>query len=492
MTTPEVRLERLRPDGIEAALEPGADRLDPARRPRVPRRPPAQRHRRADRSWPAGGGGRADRRGRPAVVVPDDGHPGPSVVVPVRPGAGRGGVAPDPSPVARVRRPARGRPHGPRPARPEPPDQAGVRRGLGRWLGAAGDGALLPGAECRPRHRARDGLAGRGRPWLDDGDLVGRGARTGPGGGGSVAGRSGGDACRRLRAEPALHRRRGTWARHQIDAAAGAPGRTRARRVLRGEPFDPFADLRDVRRALLAGTARAGGSGRVARRCRVDGGPPAHQPWTRVALPVRAVAAARRRVDPECRRSSWSTRRSGRPAWASAPSELGPERGFYIRRQQTAEVRLPGQCRPDRTRSASSSRWPGSPRRCSPRRSSSGERGRAGGMVRTVRGPVDPAALGITTMHEHLWMDSTPLLAVHGYETTAAGPWDAATAAEARWNPGVHTDNYRLTDVDAAVEELAPVRPSGWRHDRRADPAVAWPGRPAGRSRSPSAPDCTW
>ena len=84
-----------------------------------------------------------------------------------------------------------------------------------------------------------------------------------------------------------------------------------------------------------------------------------------------------------------------------------------------------------------------------------------GGMVRTVRGPVDPAALGITTMHEHLWMDSTPLLAVHGYETTAAGPWDAATAAEARWNPGVHTDNYRLTDVDTAIEELAPFARAG-------------------------------
>ena len=83
-------------------------------------------------------------------------------------------------------------------------------------------------------------------------------------------------------------------------------------------------------------------------------------------------------------------------------------------------------------------------------------------MVRTVRGPVDPAALGITTTHEHLWMDSTPLLAVHAYATTTAGPWDVATAAEARWNPGANTDNYRLTDVDVAVEELVPfVRAGG-------------------------------
>ena len=82
-------------------------------------------------------------------------------------------------------------------------------------------------------------------------------------------------------------------------------------------------------------------------------------------------------------------------------------------------------------------------------------------MVRTVSGPLDPARLGITSMHEHLWMDSTPLLAVHGYSTTATGAWDRATAAEARWNPGVHTDNYRLTDVDAAVEELAPFARAG-------------------------------
>jgi phosphotriesterase-related protein len=85
-----------------------------------------------------------------------------------------------------------------------------------------------------------------------------------------------------------------------------------------------------------------------------------------------------------------------------------------------------------------------------------------GHMVRTVRGPVDPARLGITTTHEHLWMDSTPLLAVHGYATTATGPWDGAIAAEARWNPGAHPDNYRLTDVDVAVDELRPfVRAGG-------------------------------
>ncbi|HEU0244693.1 MAG TPA: hypothetical protein VFQ75_12370 [Candidatus Limnocylindrales bacterium] len=83
-------------------------------------------------------------------------------------------------------------------------------------------------------------------------------------------------------------------------------------------------------------------------------------------------------------------------------------------------------------------------------------------VVRTVRGPVEPSALGVTLMHEHVWMDAGPLLAVHAYDTaTEVGSWDAAVAAEARWNPGVHPDNYRLTDEDAAVEELTPFRALG-------------------------------
>jgi phosphotriesterase-related protein len=86
------------------------------------------------------------------------------------------------------------------------------------------------------------------------------------------------------------------------------------------------------------------------------------------------------------------------------------------------------------------------------------------GVVRTVLGPIEPAGLGVTSMHEHLWMDSTPLLAVHGYDSAAEpGPWTAAIAAEARWNPGIHPDNYRLTDEDAAVEELAAFAALGGR-----------------------------
>lgn len=84
-------------------------------------------------------------------------------------------------------------------------------------------------------------------------------------------------------------------------------------------------------------------------------------------------------------------------------------------------------------------------------------------LVETVRGPIRPEELGVTSAHEHLWMDSRPLLAVHGYDRTNPGPWDAAAAAEARWNPGSHPDNYDVTDAALAVAELEPYLRAGGR-----------------------------
>ena len=144
--------------------------------------------------------------------------------------------------------------------------------------------------------------------------------------------------------------------------------------------------------------------------------------------------------------------------------ELGPEHGFYVRRQQTATLRLgravsPGTHAVELTVRA---------RRGDRGASRAAGRVRvtdAGPLVRTVLGPVAPSALGITSSHEHLWMDSTPLLAVHGYQ-----------AAQGRRRPGTRrspprragtrasiADNYRLTDVAAAVEELAPFIAAGGR-----------------------------
>lgn len=84
-------------------------------------------------------------------------------------------------------------------------------------------------------------------------------------------------------------------------------------------------------------------------------------------------------------------------------------------------------------------------------------------VARTVLGDVDPGDLGVVLPHEHLVMDSRPLLQVHGYPPGADVPWDAATAAEARWNPGVHPANYDLTDEDLIVAELAPYVAAGGR-----------------------------
>jgi phosphotriesterase-related protein len=78
----------------------------------------------------------------------------------------------------------------------------------------------------------------------------------------------------------------------------------------------------------------------------------------------------------------------------------------------------------------------------------------------TVLGPVDPANLGVTLVHEHLHMDATPLLATHGYLGQTEIPFERV-AADARWNPGIHPDNYRLTDADLVLAELAPLQDTG-------------------------------
>lgn len=81
----------------------------------------------------------------------------------------------------------------------------------------------------------------------------------------------------------------------------------------------------------------------------------------------------------------------------------------------------------------------------------------------TVLGPVPTDRLGPALIHEHLHMDATPLLAVHGYATEASGPFDTAIAAEARWNPGCHADNYRLIEDDLVISELEPYAAAGGR-----------------------------
>src|SRR6267142_851690 len=82
-------------------------------------------------------------------------------------------------------------------------------------------------------------------------------------------------------------------------------------------------------------------------------------------------------------------------------------------------------------------------------------------MVMTVEGPISPEELGTTLIHEHLFMDATPLLRKHGYLSEGTGVFDCCAAGEARWNPGVHPDNYRLSEVDVIASDLAEYRVHG-------------------------------
>lgn len=78
-----------------------------------------------------------------------------------------------------------------------------------------------------------------------------------------------------------------------------------------------------------------------------------------------------------------------------------------------------------------------------------------GGSVRTVLGDVPADSLGPTLVHEHVRMDCSPLLAAHGYlPDPGLGDFGAAEAAECRWNPGAHPDNYRFTEYEPVLDDL--------------------------------------
>src|SRR5215469_8705501 len=82
-------------------------------------------------------------------------------------------------------------------------------------------------------------------------------------------------------------------------------------------------------------------------------------------------------------------------------------------------------------------------------------------MVMTVEGLIPPEMLGTTLIHEHLCMDALQLLKKHGYVLQATGLFDCCAAGEARWNPGVHPDNYRMNEADVIAEDLADYKLHG-------------------------------
>src|ERR1700722_5876738 len=84
-------------------------------------------------------------------------------------------------------------------------------------------------------------------------------------------------------------------------------------------------------------------------------------------------------------------------------------------------------------------------------------------MVMTVEGAISPQDLGPPLIHEHLFMDSIPLLLKkHGYSPSPSTEvFDCCVAAEARWNPGVHMDNYRMTEIEVIAADLAEYKAHG-------------------------------
>ena len=121
----------------------------------------------------------------------------------------------------------------------------------------------------------------------------------------------------------------------QLDAAADLLA-DRAAAVLRGEDVDPFEDLRSFverywpERLVLAG--RAGSSGSAVLEL------------TNPGAVSRYLSGARLRLDGVDVSTSGLTLRNptvGETGLPISVADLGPERGFYVRRQQTAELRLP-------------------------------------------------------------------------------------------------------------------------------------------------------
>ncbi len=123
-------------------------------------------------------------------------------------------------------------------------------------------------------------------------------------------------------------------------AAAGALLAERAAAILRGEAVDPLADLRTfVERywpERLALDGRAGGPG-----------DPAGGPAILVTNPgpvSRYLAGLVLRLDGVPVPGDATSLVNATPGETGVPilvTNLGPERGFYVRRQQTAEIRLP-------------------------------------------------------------------------------------------------------------------------------------------------------
>lgn len=88
------------------------------------------------------------------------------------------------------------------------------------------------------------------------------------------------------------------------------------------------------------------------------------------------------------------------------------------------------------------------------------------GTIRTVLGDIAAQDAGITLIHEHLYMDMSPMVRAHEYQADPAHgerPFDIRVAGECRWNPGAHPANYRFDEREAVLEDLLDAHDLGVR-----------------------------
>lgn len=86
------------------------------------------------------------------------------------------------------------------------------------------------------------------------------------------------------------------------------------------------------------------------------------------------------------------------------------------------------------------------------------------GKVMTVLGPIDPQELGITLMHEHLFIDGRCWWYEPGEATRRAlaqAPVDITNLGEIRRNPLTNLDNLVQLDINVALEEAIDFKRAG-------------------------------
>jgi len=84
------------------------------------------------------------------------------------------------------------------------------------------------------------------------------------------------------------------------------------------------------------------------------------------------------------------------------------------------------------------------------------------GWIRTVTGDIPAQSLGVTLIHEHLYMDATVLFGATSVASHASSQaFGIEEAAKCRWNPGSSLQNYEFMDEDLVVADLNRAVDSG-------------------------------